>query len=747
MLPRDKFDTTSSKSTTNRAVRHPDSSTGLKTPIQFVKGVGPKLGAVFNSRDIHTVGDLFHFFPRAYEDRSQVKTIAALEDGVKATLTVRVLGSRSIPIQKLGRSLFEVRCTDLASSGSLSLKWFHLPRGLDRRMQVGAQFVVTGKIKDYQGRKEIVHPEITWGAVLDEARVEGNSNVGRVVPIYVELDGIPSRTFRKVLWEALEKFGHSIPEDLPIGLSARRDLPTAAEAFRAVHFPPEDVGVDLKLLLDFDTPAHRRLIYDEFFKFEYLMLRQKLNLEKSAAFSFGQKGGVERVKSLILKLPFQLTRGQLNAIREVLEDLKQPHPMNRLVQGDVGSGKTAVAFLTAACVVAEGHQVALMAPTEILAEQHFLNLRKLWGDRVSAVLVTGKTGTAERTRVQSLLSRGYPVLVVGTHALLEDWLSFKCLSYVLIDEQHRFGVEQRQKLRNQGSRVDSESGQAVLPHSLILTATPIPRTLALTAFADLTVSTISELPPGRSPIKTRVIRDATQRAKAYQSIRDELLSGRQAYFIFPLVNDSEAEGFTHLKSAVAQAEYLAEEVFQGCRVGLLHGQMRPEQKAAVMDQFKAGVVKILVSTTVVEVGVDVPNATVIAIEHSERFGLSQLHQLRGRVGRGQNQSYCFLFAAQSRGGTVSERLEVLEQTHDGFKIAEADLEIRGPGEFLGTRQAGSLPFRLGNLVRDRDVLLQARDDAMQVTREDPDLKSHENGPLRDYFAREGQKQFGRLGTF
>ncbi len=747
MLPKDKFDTKSSKSTTSSLKTHVSADSELETPIQFVKGVGPKLGAVFNSRDIFTIRHLFQFFPRGYEDRSQSRTIATLEDGVKATLTVKVLTSRSIPIQKLGRSMFEARCTDLTSSGSISLKWFYLPRGLDRRLLPGAQFVVTGKVKDFQGRKEIVHPEITWGAALEEARSEGNFNVGRIVPIYVELEGVPTRTLRKVLWEALEKWGHLIPEDLPQYLIDLRKFPSAAEAVRALHFPPDQVGDDLQALIEFETPAHSRLIYDEFFKFEYLMLRQKLNVEKASALPFGLRGGVARVKSLILDLPFHLTRGQLNAIREILEDLKQSHPMNRLVQGDVGSGKTAVAFLTAACVVAEGDQVALMAPTEILAEQHFFNLHKLWGDQVPAALLTGKTPTAERTRIQGLLSSGQPLMVVGTHALLEDWLKFDRLSYVLIDEQHRFGVEQRRTLRNKGSRVDPDLGKAVLPHSLILTATPIPRTLALTAFADLMVSTIAELPPGRSPIRTRVIRESSQRTAAYQSIRNELIQGRQAYFIFPLVNDSEAEGFTHLKSAVAQAESLAQEVFLGHRVGLLHGQMRPDQKADVMNQFKVGAIQVLVSTTVVEVGVDVPNATVIAIEHAERFGLSQLHQLRGRVGRGQYQSYCYLFAAQSRGGTVNERLEVLEQTQDGFKIAEADLEIRGPGEFLGTRQAGSLPFRLGNLVRDRDLLLQARDDATQVLREDPELAKEAHRPLRDYFVREGEKQSGRLGTF
>jgi ATP-dependent DNA helicase RecG len=741
MLQKDKFATTSSKSTTVKAPQ------GVDTPIQFVKGVGPKLGAVFNSREIQTVRDLFYFFPRDYEDRSQVFTVSALQDGAKATLSVRVLSSRSIPMQKLGRSLFEARCSDESSTGILSLKWFYLPKGLDRKLVPGAQFVVTGKVKAYMGRMEMVHPEITWGVQLDESQAEGHSNVGRVVPVYVELEGVPSRTFRKVLWEALEKFGGLIPEDLPAYLLSRRKLPQAAEAVRSLHFPPEGAESDLQALMDFNTPAHRRLIYGEFFKFEYLMLRKKLNLEKAAARAFGLRGGVEFVKSLILELPFRLTGGQLSAIGDILEDLRQSHPMDRLVQGDVGSGKTAVAFLTAACVVREGHQVALMAPTEILAEQHAVNLRKLWGDKVPVVLLTGKTSSGERVRIQGLLSSGQPLLVIGTHALLEDAVSFACLSYILIDEQHRFGVDQRRTLRQKGSRFDPETQKTFLPHSLILTATPIPRTLALTAFADLTVSTISELPPGRSPVQTRVVRENSHREKAYEAIRHELREGRQIYFIFPLVNDSEAEGFTHLKSAVAQANYLAEEVFSGYSVGLLHGQLRPEQKAIVMDRFKAGELKILVSTTVVEVGVDVPNASVIAIEHAERFGLSQLHQLRGRVGRGQYRSYCFLFAGQSKTGTVAQRLEVLEQTTDGFKIAEADLEIRGPGEFLGTRQAGGLPFRLGNIVRDRELLAEARDDAMQVLREDPDLQAQQHESLREYFVREGENQFGRLKTF
>jgi ATP-dependent DNA helicase RecG len=419
--------------------------------------------------------------------------------------------------------------------------------------------------------------------------------------------------------------------------------------------------------------------------------------------------------------------------------------MNRLVQGDVGSGKTAVAFLSAAYVVGEGHQVALLAPTEILAEQHFYNSQKLFGKQLNAGLLTGKTTAAERNQLHSRMISGEPLLVIGTHALLEDNVEFSSLAYVMIDEQHRFGVEQRRTLKQKGAKKTNGSQGVVFPHSLIMTATPIPRTLSLTVFGDLSVTSIQELPPGRSPIGTRVVGTNPQRQKAYAHIKSQLAQGRQAYFIYPLVNESEAEGFTQLKSAVNEAELLAQEVFPEFSVGLLHGQMKADEKAEVMQKFKQGKHHILVSTTVVEVGVDVPNATVIAIEHAERFGLSQLHQLRGRVGRGQYQSHCYLFSStQSPESWV--RLQVLENTNDGFKIAEADLEIRGPGEFLGTRQAGSLPFKLANLVKDREWLLRARDDAMGVLSQDPNLLREENSCLKRYLLREGARQLERLKT-
>lgn len=710
------------------------------TPIQYVKGVGPRLGAIFQSRDIATVKHLLHFFPRAYEDRSTLLTVSQLKEGLSSTIAVRVLSSRKMPIRG-GRSLLEVRCTD--DTGTLSLKWFHAPKGMESRFQPGVQMIVTGTVKLYMGKPEIMHPEITWGASFHAEEADQESaDFGRVVPIYTEIEGVSTRVLRKILWTALEKYSFSLTEDLPEYFLKKYALPKLAQAIRDIHFPKENSPE----LTEFNTPSHSRLIYEEFFKFEYLILRQRLRMEKQHAVAIGRNGGAIAAKELTECLPFKLTGGQIKAVQDIFLDLSQPHPMNRMIQGDVGSGKTAVAFITAGAATAEGHQVALMAPTEILAEQHFKNATQLFGGRLKVALLTGKTSATERGKLLPRLAAGEPLLLIGTHAILEDPVIFKNLTYTLIDEQHRFGVEQRRTLRQKGAHTDPASGQRTLPHNLILTATPIPRTLALTAYGDLAVTSIQELPPGRTPVKTKIVKEKAEIAQAYQQIRDELAQGHQAYFIYPLVNESEAEGFTQLKSAVMEAEHLQTEVFPDYKVGLLHGQMKSDEKAKVMAQFKNKEVHILVSTTVVEVGVDVPNASIMVIQHAERFGLSQLHQLRGRVGRGATQSYCFLFTHVRGGEITTMRLDVLEKTNDGFKIAEADLEIRGPGEFLGTRQAGGLPFRIANLVRDREWLIKARDDASELLKNDPELTHPLHMPLRRYYEREGSIQFERLKT-
>ncbi len=717
-----------------------------------MKGVGPRLGAIFQSRGIDTVRDLLHFFPRAYEDRTKVLSVKELQEGVKATVALRVVSSRKVPTRGFGKNMFEVRATD--DTAVVNLKWFYLPRGMDSKFTSGAQFLATGTPKSFRGVLEIIHPEISWGKTADvTASPTGPGgevdplHTGRVVPIYTEIEGVASRLLRKILWDALGKYTSVLTEDLPRRFTERHHLPRIADAVRDIHFPKsvDDNDQAMLELIEFRTPSHARLIYDEFFKFEFLVLRQRLQMEKENALSLGLNGGRKAVEDLTKLLPFKLTGDQVKAVDEILKDLATPHPMNRLVQGDVGSGKTAVALLSAAAVLAEGSQVALMAPTEILAEQHYKNALKLFGTRLSIAMLTGRTTNSEREALLTKLAAGQPIMVIGTHALIEEPVVFKSLALVMIDEQHRFGVEQRRILRRKGIHHSVVTNSLVNPHSLVLTATPIPRTLALTAYGDLAVSMIKEMPPGRSPILTKVIR-GTSRNGAIERVRAEIRSGRQAYFIYPLVDQSEAEGFQSLRSAIVEAERLQKEVFPEFKVGLLHGQMKADEKNQVMTDFKTGTVQILVSTTVVEVGVDVPNATVICIDHAERFGLSQLHQLRGRVGRGSHPSFCFLFTGSHGSEATTARLEVLEETTDGFEIAEADLRIRGPGEFLGVRQAGGLPFKLADLVRDREWLYKARDDAMELLKSDPDLTLSEHSPLRVYFEREGKLQGDRLKT-
>ena len=720
--------------------------------------MGPRLGIVFKNREIETVRDLLTFFPRAYEDRTKIKSVGEVTEGSRATLAVQIVGSRGIPLRN-GKRMFEVRCVD-AQGTPLAFKYFNLPRGMDQKFKAGTHVIATGLVKRYQGRLEMTHPEINWNvsasipqnapvtesvqstsAVTSEPTAEADRDYGRIVPIYTEIEGVPTRSLRKILWEAVQKYADTLPEDLPRALLERHGLPKLGTAIKSIHFPPD---VDLTQMAEFRTPNHLRLIYEEFLKFELVILQHRRALDSEAALPVPAALGKTASQDLEKLLPFPLTGDQRRCIEEILKDLCTPHPMNRLIQGDVGSGKTVVALLTAGAILADGGQAALMAPTEILAEQHFKTATRLLNGKLNVRILTGKTPAADRRETLSRLAAGEPLLLVGTHALIEEPVKFQSLRYVMIDEQHRFGVEQRRTLREKG-RLEREGQKPCFPHSLSLSATPIPRTLALTAYGDLTVSSVKEMPPGRSPVKTKVIRGEA-RSSAYEFIRKQIAEGRQAYFIYPLVNESEAEGFTSLKSATQEAERLQKEVFPEFRVGLLHGQIKGDEKQRIMDSFSRNEIQILVSTTVVEVGVDVPNATVMAIEHCERFGLSQLHQLRGRVGRGKHASHCFLFTKNNPHETTNLRLEVLEETTDGFKIAEADLEIRGPGEFLGTRQSGGLPFRIANLVRDQEWLIKAREDAEHVLQTDPGFELPENLPLRRYFSREGDRSLLHFRT-
>jgi ATP-dependent DNA helicase RecG len=702
----------------------------LDTRVQFLKGVGPRLGAIFNGRGIGTIKDLLYFFPRKYEDRSKITPVKELTEGTTASLELVVQTSSLRPLRGRFSKIFEVKAKDAAGE-AISLKWFRIFKGFEKKFEPGTKIIVTGSVKVFGSIREMVHPEVQFDLADD-------LHVGRIVPVYVEIDGVPTKTLRKVIDAALTLASSYLKDTLPVSLLKRHGFPPLSRAISEVHFPSENHSSDSasQKFTNFRSPAHERLIYEEFFKFEYHVLSRKLNHEKE----LGHGLTLERLKESLAawkqKLSFELTRDQAISIDEIFADLAKPHPMNRLLQGDVGAGKTAVALLSALASMDQGYQVAIMAPTEILAEQHYQNTLRIFGAHLPVKLLVGKTSAPDRRLIQSLLDSDSPALIIGTHALIEDPVKFKRLGLVVIDEQHRFGVEQRRKLREKSK---------IQPHMLVMTATPIPRTLALTAYGDLSVSFLRERPPGRTPIKTFLVRQA-EHARMIEKVKSELREGRQAYFIFPLVNDSEEEGFTHLKSAVTAAENLAKVTFPEFRVGLLHGKLSSLEKATIMDQFRKNEVQILVATTVVEVGVDVPNASVMVIEHPERFGLSQLHQLRGRIGRGEHPSICFLRIDRPPSLPTPERLEVMCETEDGFKIAEADLELRGPGEFLGTRQSGALPFKIASLVRDQDWLIKARNDVIEILAKDPELNDPENFPFKKYLQGSGKTEASQLKT-
>ena len=698
-------------------------------PVQFVRGVGPQLGAVFARQGIRTVSDLLHFYPRTYEDRSGATSpeASALTSGLKTTLTLHVVSQRRSFNPRTRRSVLEVTARD-QQERTIRLKWFAAPAGLGQRLKVGSILSVTGTLKTFRGEFEMAHPEI-------HQQPEGpNPHLGRIVPIYREMEGVPSRVLRTVLDHALSAFASGLEEDLPLELRERYGFPPLPQAVRELHFPQ----TELTEVSQFRTSAQRRLIFEEFFKLELHLLRQKYraSLVQGPIYGRSPKKGLAEVDALAQRFPFVLTQGQRTCVEEILQDLQSGHPMHRLLQGDVGSGKTAVALLAGGCILAEGGQVALMAPTEILATQHYRNAQRILPE-FSVSLLTGRSSAAQRRTLLQELACARPHLVIGTHALIEDPIQFARLDLLIIDEQHRFGVEQRRALKLKGSRALSQ------PHTLLLSATPIPRTLALTAFGDLEVSTITEAPSGRSPIVTQCLARGRGRETLHQQIAQELTQGRQIYFIYPLVSESDAEGMEDLADATSNARGLAAR-YPNVRVGLLHGKLHADQKTQVMDDFLHNQIAILVSTTVVEVGVDVPNATVMVVENAERFGLSQLHQLRGRVGRGIWPSRCFFCASVSVSSPSYQRLQILERTQDGFAIARADLEQRGPGQFLGTAQSGSLVFQLANLVRDQEFLLEARQEAERILQEDLELQSDQYAPLRAYFEREGALQEARL---
>jgi len=661
----------------------------LTTPLQYLKGVGPRRAADLENAGLHTVEDLLYRFPTRYEDRSRLQPISTLKPGQTVSIAGRVLVCGLRSTRRPGFKIFEAAVDD--GSGSLRAVWLNQPF-LQTIFARGQHVVLYGPV-EMRGSVSLQLTNPQYEIIDDE---DGETiHTGRIVPVYERTGTITPKMQRRLVHEALQRLPPELPDPLPEALRVRLGMPSRHAALLAAHFPPAEAPIGA--LNQFATPAQQRLIFEEAFLFQMGVLARR----QTAAVE--TKPGVVRVDDRIRAaaravLPFKLTNGQKQALKEIVDDLQQPQPMNRLLQGDVGAGKTIVALLAALVAMENGLQAAFMAPTEILAEQHFMNIaRLLQASRFRVALLTGSTGGAARRTQLAEIASGAIHLIVGTHALVQEDVNFKQLGLVVIDEQHRFGVLQRATLRAKGLH----------PDVLVMTATPIPRTLALTVYGDLDVSMIRELPAGRLAVKT-LAKPESRRDEIYALVREQLAAGRQAYVIYPLVEESEK---IDVKAATQMADTLAQDVFPEYRVGLLHGRLKTDAKDRVMKAFAAGELDILVSTTVVEVGVDIPNAGIMLVEHAERFGLSQLHQLRGRVGRDRHQSYCFLLYQSPLSDEARERLKAMTETTDGFEIAERDLRLRGPGDFFGTRQAGIPTFRLIDLVRDRDVLEAARREA------------------------------------
>jgi ATP-dependent DNA helicase RecG len=690
----------------------------LSTNVQYLKGVGPRLGSLLAKRGLETVGDLMEYFPRAYEDRRAARNIASLKPGDVVSLKAQVLKVQAIPLGKSHRRMYDISLRD--ASGVIHCKFFRVPyKGYFERFASNLEVRVTGKVTEYRGRIEFHHPDLREADSEDEVQDE-------LVPIYTEIENFSSaKMLRLVRLSLAQLSSESWPtEKFPASILQKYQLIPRREAILQLHEPLSILGKtptaeQAQIFNEMKSPAHRRIVFEEFFWLELYLAARKSGLQREAGIALKNKQ--EMVTKLLASLPFQMTGAQRRALSEIENDLQKPHPMHRLVQGDVGSGKTLVALAAAAFVAENGYQTCLMAPTEILAEQHFKNAERIFAPLGLKVgLLTGKTKTAERKDILARLAEGNIHLLIGTHALIEDWVIFNNLALVIIDEQHRFGVEQRALLKEKGKS----------PHFLVMTATPIPRTLAMTVYGDLEVSVIDEMPPGRSPIQTRAIYE-NKRPEALKFMHEQVKKGRQAYFVYPLVAESEK---IDLKNAVDEYEKLKAQ-FPDLNIGLIHGKMKADEKEQVMTSFREGKIQVLVSTTVIEVGVDVPNANLMIVEHAERFGLSQLHQLRGRVGRGTTKSFCVLIMGRAVSDEARARTQMMEQTTDGFKIAEFDLEMRGPGEFLGTRQSGLPGFKMANLVRDVGILQEARQAAFEILQKDPQLKKSENANLRQELLR------------
>ncbi|MCF7802406.1 MAG: ATP-dependent DNA helicase RecG [Candidatus Marinimicrobia bacterium] len=672
------------------------------SPVKFVKGVGERRARALEQMGITTPGELIYHVPRRYLDRSTISPINQLTVGAEATVVGRVTGVKMVRGKR--RPYFQLVITD--DTGFLTCRWFNGAQWLADRFNKDDVVAVSGKI-DFFGGLQISHPDFD---ILSDDK-SNPINTGMIMPLYpstqaLQKVGLDSRGFRRVLKPLMPALKHMVPDPLPEPVQRNYHLLPLADALEQAHFPDS---------LSHLNAGRDRLKFDELFFMQLLLaIRSSAVVRKTKRNQYEQPGDI--LDSQYKLLPYDLTDAQKRVVREIWNDLNSPHPMNRLLQGDVGSGKTVVSLLSAAIAAGNGYQTALMAPTEILAEQHYQNAVKFFeGSPIRSVLLTGSHTPAQKKEIYKALKSGYYHLAVGTHALIQGKVEFKNLQLVIIDEQHRFGVVQRGDLIEKAADADV----------LVMTATPIPRTLSMTIYGDLAVSILDEMPKNRQPIITRRV-DVAKLGRVYDFVRQEIQAGHQAFVVYPLIEESEK---IDLEAATKGYDHLSTQVFPEFKLALLHGRMSGTEKEAVMSAFAKNEIQILVSTTVIEVGIDIPNATVMLIENAERFGLTQLHQLRGRIGRGTHRSVCVLVQRKPNPEST-HRLEIMVKTSDGFKIAEEDLKIRGTGDLFGTRQHGLPNLKLADLVTDAEILREARKAAFEVVDDDPQLRKSHHAGLR-----------------
>ncbi|MFA5411412.1 MAG: ATP-dependent DNA helicase RecG [Candidatus Omnitrophota bacterium] len=677
----------------------------LDTPIQYLKGVGPKRAKLFARRGINSIEDLLYYFPRRYEDRRKFSPVAQLKEGEGQTIKARILRrAERRSFKRRGFSIMEVTAGD--GSGKVFCVWFNQPY-LKEYFKPGIELILYGKVERYGQRLQMSNPE--FEIISSDGRE--SLDIGRIVPVYGLPDGITQRYFRRAMKQALDEYLPALNDFLPFDIRSRNELLNLAKSLINIHFPGD---------FTLQKEAFRRLSFEEFLLFQLPLSLRKLSKKEKPGIAHQVEGGL--IKSFISGLPFRLTAAQEKVTTEIKQDMAASQPMQRLLQGDVGSGKTVVAAIAGLMAIQGGYQAAFMVPTELLARQHFEKINsqlsgvRAGGRKIKTGLLAGSISEEEKKRIYEEIKEGETTLVIGTHALLEEKVKFKNLGLVVIDEQHKFGVGQRALLPQKGLN----------PDVLIMTATPIPRTLAITLYGDLDISVLNELPAGRLPVKTLHF-NGENKLEAYRLAREQLRKGYQAYIIYPVIEESFVLDIAGCQKMYAE---LKTGEFKEFRLGLIHGRLKQKEQDALMRRFKEKELDALVATTVLEVGIDIPEATCMLIEHAERFGLSQLHQLRGRVGRGTSESFCILISG-AKTPEAKARLEAMLKYNDGFRIAEEDLKIRGPGEFFGARQHGLVELKIGNPLTQMRLLKRSREEALRLVKQDPSFKTRQNLLLKE----------------